>query len=818
MVWCGIIFSGGILLGIEYAESRRVSAILIYFSLSILFLFLFIKFGKASRITFGVCIALIGVYLGARTMMPEFSKRNVYSYIGQKDIAIKGKINEMPRRYPSKTYLFVDVESVYSDNQWMPSEGKVRVAVANNCPLMYFGDEAIIETKLKAPGKYSNPGAFDYRKYLAAQGVYVTGYVFNGAGIKITRYRGWGVRRWIQNLREKFSRRVVGIGSNSPASDVLRALVIGDRWAVSKRLNDNYSRAGVAHILSVSGLHLSIIAMLFYTVIFWLLKRSEKLMLTIEVKRVAAILALIPMAVYTELAGAETPALRSAIMVAVLLTAWAINRLSDLPSSIAGAAIAILVIWPGALIEAEFILSFAAVIVIASIIPTMQFRFPIPDRLKGISYLQKFKRSIIFIILVGTAIFFAITPIISSMFHNLQYLSPFTNLIFIPIFGYVILPIGLAAVFFYPLFTPLCDLLIKIDLRIIEWANDLVDWFAGFPGTNLPIPYLDTIQIALIFILVIAVIKALGPRENYCKLYKIVSAAILCALVIYSSVVNILARHKGLEVVFLDAGLGSATVISSASGHTILIDAGGKSGEFSAGEMIIDPFLRYKNIRNIDVIIISHPHNNNVGGLEWIIDNIPVGEIWMADADYPEEYADRIIVAAQQYEIPVRKLSVERADIKFDELMVETLWPPNGYKPEKASIDAGSLVLKINNSYSSMLLMGGAKENIQDQILKGAKPLKSDVMSVADIDEENSISPAFVKMAQPYIAITGGAASGRTTLRDDDNLKNLRRYGVEIFNLHIDGAIRIRYADSDAAVSRWNGKKWQTIENLELSR
>ncbi len=821
VVWMAVIFAPAVWGGVEFPSFGKLFGWPALAFAGIWLALLCFNLRRAAKPALGLAIAVAGLWLGGRAISPEFGPSHVASFAKNK-ITMKGKLYELPRQYPGKTYLFVEALEHIENEQRFPAEGKIRLTVAENCPPLTYGDEIVFSTTPRRPSSYNNPGVFDYKRYLASRGIFVTGYVKNGKKIKRLGNHQNGISYHIQRLRQNISAKIDELSEGREEGKVLRALITGDRWAVPDRVNDAFARAGVAHLLAVSGLHLAIVASLIYWLVLWLFKRSERLMLAVEVKRAAALLTIPLVIAYAELAGGRIPTIRAAVMITVYLVAVAIGRSNDLRSAIAVAAIILLAAWPASITSAGFILSFTAVIVIAETIPVLQNRVE-PKLMKdnpGKAY--RAKRYFLFSLITGTAIVAAISPMIMRMFHQFQYLSPVTNLIFIPVAGYFVLPLGIVSVLANSISGELGTMLLKINLWLVDGMVEAAKWFAKSPGAGAMTPIPSLLQVAAVFALVIFGLRFIsmkGLPRTAIAAGLLASASLLAAF----TGGNFVRNHYGdrLKVAFLDVGASDCTVLHAPGGKTVLIDAGDRFGAFDFGERIIGPYLLTIPTKTIDLVIVTHPHYNNIGGLEWLLDNFGVDQIWMADAALPTNYIERVTAPARKADVPVRKLSRGDGEVLFGNLKFDILWPPKSYRPPEKDwldVNASSLVFRVTHRDLSFLFAGDAESRTQEKILGLEKTLGADVLMVPHHADKGAISKEFLEAVNPKAAVVSARTGWRRRYPDREVLRRISQTGAKIIRTDSSGAVRVEEGEDSIRICGWTGRLWKKIAELPSSR
>jgi len=291
--------------------------------------------------------------------------------------ALEGRIVAAPERHAGRAVLLVAAEAVGRGAARRPASGLVRLAVRRPARRWRYGERLRVETTLRRPRNFANPGGFDYVGHLARQGVRVTASLWNGEMLERLPGRARGCRARLERWRERLG-VAMATAVAPPEGAVLRALIVGDEEGIDAELRAAFTRAGVVHVLSISGLHVGLVAAAGFALARWLLGRSERLLLRVDLERLAAALSLGPVALYTALAGLGVATLRSAVMVAAAVVAALLGRRADVLRTLALAALLLGLAWPGAPLEIAFQLSFASV---AAIVCGMRRLAPAePDR------------------------------------------------------------------------------------------------------------------------------------------------------------------------------------------------------------------------------------------------------------------------------------------------------------------------------------------------------------------------------------------------------------------------------------------------------
>jgi competence protein ComEC len=344
----------GFIIGIVLAERLgKEWLMIILFALPFSAIYLF-------KPQFGFLIFIpIGILFSARPNIPE---NHVLHFTG-KEVDVEGVLFKSPESRRKGSRLFIDIEGIFIEGKQEQVSGRVIITTGERIWGLAYGDRIrVLGTKLRPLRSFQNPGSFDVKRYYERQGIYATGFIPGKDWVILfaNDRPSKSFTRAVDRLRIKFG-NFVRKKSPFPESEVLNAVTIGDQSGIPPELRNNFSAAGVAHVLSISGLHVGAVALVFYVVIKWILKRSEFLLLKFQIPKLTAALTIIPVFVYMIVAGFATPVVRAFIMVAVYLISIIIGREENKLNTLAVSAFIILLWHPWALFELSFQLSFVSV-------------------------------------------------------------------------------------------------------------------------------------------------------------------------------------------------------------------------------------------------------------------------------------------------------------------------------------------------------------------------------------------------------------------------------------------------------------------------
>ena len=356
-------------------------------------------------------------------------------------VLVEGRLYREPELRGSRTRWFVRVERVHHAGAVRPSTGAVLVTVGQAYREWHYGDHIRLPLRLRAP---RNRGSgFNYEAYLARKGIYRTAYLHNDWKVELRRREGltgWG---WIEQMRRQI-RRFIFRHLSSPSAPLLEALVLGERGALPPELSKSFAAVGMAHVLSISGLHVGMLSVWVFFVLRHLLSRSTSLLLLYPTYKVAALASMLPVLLYTALAGGRIPTVRAAIMIGVYQIAVLCDRDEETFSSLALAALVVALIWPGAVMEVSFQLSFLAVLaivwglrVVRSVTP------PPPPAVFEPNWFQKNRNGLLLTVVVPVLATLGTGPLIVYYFGYLSLSGLLVNPVLVPFVGFVLVPLGL---------------------------------------------------------------------------------------------------------------------------------------------------------------------------------------------------------------------------------------------------------------------------------------------------------------------------------------------------------------------------------------
>ncbi|MEE9614942.1 MAG: ComEC/Rec2 family competence protein, partial [Thermodesulfobacteriota bacterium] len=402
---------------------------------------------------------LLGALFILPVIRPEIPDNHIKNFIDATDnplgLRVEGRVHGPPEpRGDSGTRLYVDTEAVLTGDVRLPVTGRVMLTVKGAETGIKRGERVKFLSKLKEPRNFGNPGGFDYQRWLARKGVFVTGYVKEGFIVRTgTGGGGEGFLRKIDAARDRVGEFIDS--SDMKHGGILKALTIGEKGTIPEETREVFIVAGTAHLLVISGLHVGFVAYFCYSLFLWILKRSERLMLAVNVKRAAALMSLLPVVTYGFIAGFPVSTQRAVIMVGTFVIMLFMGRVRDLYNTLALAALVVLLVSPGVLGEVSFQLSFIAVLAIIYLVPGLKALYA-RDEDEAISgglslWETRLRRKAVMLFFVSAAATAGTWPVLAHHFHRVSLVAPLSNLLIVPLFCFVTVPLALLSALFLPL-------------------------------------------------------------------------------------------------------------------------------------------------------------------------------------------------------------------------------------------------------------------------------------------------------------------------------------------------------------------------------
>jgi competence protein ComEC len=658
------------------------------------------------------------------------------------------------------------------------------------------GDWIRFAASLRPVRNFKTPGAFDQENWWAIRGVKVKGFVNHPLGFSQVGHSQSSsdmslLRYWLES-----GRRAIMLGIDhcleGPSRGIAMALLLGERAWLSNNLKEAFARAGIGHLLAVSGIHMALAALLIGGLIRTLLLISEWITLRFPVKKIATSLALIGAVTYAGLAGFSPSAVRAMVMILAFGTAFLIDRPQTPLNSLALAAWALLIFNPMYLFGISFQLSFTAVFFL--IIFSSYLR-SVPEEKKrdGQKAFWIYIRGFILITMIATL---ATAPFVAWHFQRVCLVGLLPNLLVVPVTSFVILPGLLLGAILLPFFPELTSGLWQGVGLLLDYLVDCINLVSGWSWSAIWVPRPSVLEVSMFYLFLGSL--ALMRRWKISKAL----AILFFALFLSASACRewTLSHQDSLRLHVLDVGQGTSQIVELPKGKLMVMDGGGlRSPYFDMGERVVAPFIRHLGYRKIDIIVLSHPEHDHMGGLAALVGEFPVGELWTNDDISKGLSWKRLLEACSQRGVRHRvwrEGSVEH----IDDVMVK-VWPSTRCEGARGH-NGRSLVLELGYGKRSILLTGDIGRTREQCLLKeGLGPI--DVLVVPHHGSRTSSSSEFIGQIRPEIAIVPVGWRNSLGLPNPQVLERYRNAGSNLLRTDLDGTVCVEINGNEISVDTY---------------
>ena len=672
-----------------------------------------------------------GEYLIEGTLIGDVKEREEFSYaVKVGDVRLNGEKTSLKGYW---TFLSEDVELVNT------LEDGSRVA--------FYG-------RVYHPQKQQNPSGFDFFNYLRRQGITLG--LYGNKELAVTKREGPSLSHSLYTLRKNIETHLDKImGESAPLA---QAMVLGSKEDLDEDIQKTFSTIGIAHVLAISGLHISIIA-------FMLLSLVQKMPIGIKGQWwfMAAVLGL-----YTLFVGGSPSVVRASLLFLVLLGGKATGRGYDELTSLAFAALVILVFRPSELFSPGFQLSFSAVGGIVLL------RGPILKGLQKWIKGEKFTKLLASFAVTAGAQLGVMLPM-AYWFHHIPLLGIFVNLIVLPYVSMLVIPCYFvtAILAFVPgLGVVLGAISRGLSIALVEGSRLL----AQIPGME---------------------IKTKMPEVWFCVL--IVAGMILCSLYVKM-------KRKNRGLVLLTGSLVCITLslvtqhfapptyiqFSAGQADTAVLQDGAFTAVIDTGEEGTDlaNYLLHRG-RKIDWLFISHLHMDHVGGVAALLEKeVEIGRVLLpygAKTSQIGEDALNLLKALEEKNIPISELAATD-EMAFPRGKFNVLWPASEKVKKGQDGNHYSLVMKVDVLDTTLLTTGDVTGGYEGYVAQGA-----DILKVAHHGSANSTSTAFLEQVTPQVALITSGTS--TRLPSPKTLQRLEEKQIKVYDTHHTGSVTIVFSD-----------------------
>lgn len=678
----------------------------------------------------GSAIAAGGLWYRINTLPP--GEHDVAAHVGQV-ATLAGTIVRPPPSAQGRARFVVRAERLAVEGETRSVRGLVLVSTRGRTPVRY-GDQISISGRLARPPPAGNPGEFSYRDYLAAQGIRVQLVTRANATARVT-----GRRQLNPVVQVAYAARARMAGFFQRAMPgmpgaLLTSLLLGDDGAIPDDVRETFRSAGLLHVLVVSGAQVGLVA----GSALWLVRAVGLNRLIGAVGAGAAVTFFALMTGWVPSVG------RATVMALAGLAAILLGRDRDFYAALAAAAIVLLFNSPLLLFDAGFQLSFAATWALVYVAPVLAERLP------------SMPRALRTLIALTVAAQLSVMPILAVHFAQVSLVGFVSNLVVVPLVG-VLVPVGFLCGITGVVVPPIGGVLAVLLAPVVNVVAVAAAFFSRLPAATVAVHPPSLVVIGLCYLVLIAAIEWLRRNARLRPAAFRTAAAGTISILLWLQVAAALAPGR-LVMTFLDVGQGDAIVIRAPSGRVMMIDGGGEIEGHETGYDIgvrrVIPALRRMGIRQIDVLMLSHPHEDHAGGLVAVAENFRVGV--MLDSGYPHpapSYPHLLRVVegrATPYRLARRGMQIDLAG----GVRALVLHPEEPLIHGSSSdVNLNSVVVRLTYGQVSALFTGDVEGLIEGKLVENGDELRSTVLKVAHHGSRTSSRPEFLDAVSPQVAV-----------------------------------------------------------------
>ncbi len=743
------------------------------------------RYSRLALIAFA-CVAVGFAYAGWRAQM-RMADALPWAWQGV-DVRVEGVVADLPDRDTQGERFNFRVERILTPGAQVPMQVRL------TWPAPEWNGRAILERlkagerwqftlHLKRPHGTANPNGFDYEAWLLAHNIRATGTVRKQPeALRIGR--SLLPLDQLQALRDKLRGEIHASLGNHSQTGVIVALAVGDQNSIPHANWRVYNRTGTNHLMSISGLHITLFAVLVGGLVYALWRRIPALVLRLPARRAALLLGWLAALIYTLLAGFQIPAQRTLFMLTVLVLGFWMQRVPRPFSLLVLALFVVLLIDPWAVLATGFWLSFGAV---AAMLLTLL-------GLVGSS------GKIVAWIRAQAAVTLALAPALLLLFQQVSAISPLANALAIPVVSWGIVPLTLLGMFFSPF--------LHLAAWLMQGVDIVLQWMSAFSWASwaLPAPRMSALLLA-----VFGSAWLLMPGFPLRWLGGLMFLPLLFP-------------HVGMpetgtfEAEVLDVGQGTAVLVRTAN-RTLLYDTGAAFGDNDAGQQIVLPRLRALGIAKLDGLILSHGDSDHTGGAASVLRDVQSG--WLMSSLSQghalfSHLSQRGMGGGRDGEFAHVKLiqCVRGQHWQWDGVKFEILNPPQmAYAQPGRSDNNKSCVLKITQATQSLLLTADAERIGELEMTERvANKLPSTVLMAGHHGSRTSSIKEFVDQVNPQYVVYSCGRRNRFGHPHAEVLASFRAQGAIAHRTDLHGQIGLSFSDRGVTIQRWREQRvryWQ---------
>jgi len=720
-----------------------------------------------------LALFLCGWMTAQQTLEPSQRPDHPVHFTGSTPVSIEGTVIQAEQLWDGSSRLDIAADKIVTDSGVATVDGTVRLTIRTGTLDKTSGERVRWRGRLRRPTLFGTPGEFDYPRYLAARGIYVTASLFEAGDLLRLPGESSLTSGFWERTRQKLAARIARAVPKGEAGP-MQSLLVGVLGGITPEQRRLFSAGGLAHLYSISGLHFGLLALLLYAVARWLYSRSERLLLLAPPRRILPPLLLIPLSGYLLLSGCAAPTQRSFATMVIAIAIFSCYRRTTPLALLSSAAFVMLLLSPLSFFDPSLQLSFAGVLGLMVWLPRWQ------TVLDG---RPTWQRGFGLMLMSTVAATLATAPLVVWHFHQIAPAGLITNLIAIPLVAWGAVPLGLTGILLLPLVPDLADLCLRLSGICVDWSLRYTAWCLELPGLDAVTSFITPVSGFALAILLLAGLLPLRHRQ---------AAALLAAAALVALFLPPLG-HPRLRVTALSVGQGDATLLTLGRRH-YLIDGGGLTGSaIDIGERLVAPALGRLGATHLSGVILTHDHPDHSAGLHYVLANCRVDGFWSA---LPAEQLDPGLAEVLAH----RRIPTHTLAEGWSALPAGTMAELAVFVPSQQAADPNdrSIVIHAVAGGSGALLTGDLAVAGFKQLMGSGLPEPVTLLKLPHHGSRGSRPELFIDAFKPELAFISVGRDNPYRLPHPTTVEACRSRGLPLHRTDLQGTLTFT---SDGA--RW---------------
>jgi competence protein ComEC len=799
-----VVYACGIWFGSQVAWRQSLLCALV---LALLGAFLLLSRTRLSHMTL-LALVLAGGMLACRHALAPAAPDSIGRLLGLRDqnAVVRGAIISDPGYRadqktegglsPGERHNFrLQVTALMQTGSWQSAEGVLWMSVDEKRgqePLRY-GDVIECSMLLRVPAPARNPGEFDWRGWLARQGIAFTGTIRPADScVLLARDRGNPVIALSLRLREKLERALrLGLEDDPQTAGVLAGMVLGERSEIPADTSQEFQSTGVFHVFSINGLHVGLVA-----AIVVLLLRAARFP-----RRWRGLVVIPLLVIYVFATGGHPGEVRALVMVSVWLIGWMLVRPTDSLNNLAAAALIILVAAPGQLFDSGFILSFTVVTAIVVLTPCLEEKLvplvahdPFLPRQSMSHWHEGMEMGMVWgvrLFSCSVAAWVGLVPLLAADFHLFTPIGILANLLVIPLLS-IVIALGLTAVLAYGAWPWLTLTLNNAALVPLNMLLRCVGWLARIPYGHWFVQAPPGWAIAGYYGIGLLLLnrRMTWPRRRL--------IAVIAATAVGATALAMAWPGDAVDVTVLDLDDGMSVFLNAHGAHGgWLIDGGGQWG----GQRVVLPFLRAQGVNSLGALLLTRGDEAHAAGLTVVAREIPAARAVESGVPSRSKFYSQWLEALRDERTVTHTVRAGDEMMVGNRLRVRVLNPPRDETADRS--DDNSLVLLLEYGPTRLLLMSDAGATVEDRLLGSGENLRAGTIIKGRPGKESSCTGRFLDAVRPETVVQVVNVRPSDRYLQPDLVERLQQRGITLYRTDESGAVILRITPQGCTVRPW---------------